>query len=249
MLDSEDDEQKNLDVSAKINNKNIDKVVKIVVVGNLVLSLALAGNLSGVVQILEQQQATIESQAIVMKQQEEELESVNVVVATQEGVINQLESDLSETRLFVEQSTYGTEIIEETEPVVSVDTIQHDFTQYEVELLARLIQSEIGSNGVVLSQREAVVWCVLNRLDDSRFPNTIEGILFAPNQFTGYGLHHALKDNFINIANQVLCYYEYEKQTGDTSYRVLPSNYYFFRGNGTVNLFRQEYKSTGEIIP
>lgn len=244
MLDSEDDEQKNLEVSVKENKNNIDRMVKIVVVGNLVLSLALAGNLSGVVQILEQQQATIENQAIVMKQQEEELVVVNEVLVEQENVIAQLEQNLTETKLYVEQLTYEPDV-----DVITVDTIQHNFTQYEVELLARLIQSEIGGNGVALSQREAVVWCVLNRVDDPRFPSTVEANLFYPNQFSGYGLHLAVKEQFVDVVNQVLCYYEYEKQTGDSSYRVLPSNYYFFRGNGKVNLFRQEDKSTNEIIP
>lgn len=55
----------------------------------------------------------------------------------------------------------------------------------EVEALAKLIYGEAG---IVPSTTEqaAVVWCVLNRVDDPRFPDTVLEVIEAPYQFSGY---------------------------------------------------------------
>lgn len=52
----------------------------------------------------------------------------------------------------------------------------------EVEALAKLIYGEAG---IVPSTTEqaAVVWCVLNRVDDPRFPDTVLEVIEAPYQF------------------------------------------------------------------
>ncbi len=54
----------------------------------------------------------------------------------------------------------------------------------EVEALAKLIYGEAG---IVPSTTEqaAVVWCVLNRVDDPRFPDTVLEVIEAPYQFSG----------------------------------------------------------------
>ena len=54
----------------------------------------------------------------------------------------------------------------------------------EVEMLARLIWGE--ARGVPSDMHKAaVVWCVLNRVDDPRFPDTVLEVLEAPYQFAG----------------------------------------------------------------
>lgn len=65
----------------------------------------------------------------------------------------------------------------------------------EVEALAKLIYGEAG---IVPSTTEqaAVVWCVLNRVDDPRFPDTVLEVIEAPYQFSGYDPEYPVKEEF-----------------------------------------------------
>ena len=57
----------------------------------------------------------------------------------------------------------------------------------------------------------AVGSVVMNRVDNSAFPDTISGVIYAPNQFTPAGsgqlasiLAHGPTDECINVASEVL---------------------------------------------
>lgn len=57
--------------------------------------------------------------------------------------------------------------------------------EQDVEMLAKLIWGE--ARGVkTTTEKAAVVWCVLNRVDSAGFPNTIEKVVTQPRQFVGY---------------------------------------------------------------
>ena len=55
-------------------------------------------------------------------------------------------------------------------------------TNEEFEILSRIAASE--TTGCTLEQKMNVVQAVLNRVKDSRFPNTIKEVVFAKNQFS-----------------------------------------------------------------
>ena len=69
----------------------------------------------------------------------------------------------------------------------------------EVEALAKLIYGEAG---IVPSTTEqaAVVWCVLNRVDDPRFPDTVLEVIEAPYQFSGYDPEYPVKEEYALLA-------------------------------------------------
>lgn len=67
----------------------------------------------------------------------------------------------------------------ETEKVGKAVT---NFSNYEVDLLARLVRAEAESEPY--TGKVAVAEVVLNRLNSPQFPNTIEGVIYAKNQFT-----------------------------------------------------------------
>jgi len=56
----------------------------------------------------------------------------------------------------------------------------------DLELLARVIYQEAGGNECCDTCRRRVADVVLNRVADSRFPNTIKGVLTAKNQYGRY---------------------------------------------------------------
>ena len=89
----------------------------------------------------------------------------------------------------------------------------------EVEALAKLIYGEAG---IVPSTTEqaAVVWCVLNRVDDPRFPDTVLEVIEAPYQFSGYDPEYPVKEEFALLAADVLTRYRAATHGGKTAVRV-----------------------------
>ena len=84
------------------------------------------------------------------------------------------------------------------------------------------------------------MWCVLNRVDDSRFPDTIQGVLSQPSQFHGYSPDFPVWDELKEVALDVLTRWSLEKQGADVA-RELPDTYCWFTGFNGSNHFREEY--------
>lgn len=115
----------------------------------------------------------------------------------------------------------------------------HD--EADVEMLARLIWGE--ARGVASdTEKAAVVWCVLNRVDAERWPDTIAEVITQPYQFSGYSAKHPVTDEFKEIASDVLTRYRAEKDGGKDVGRVLPAEYCFFTGDGERNYFTIGWK-------
>lgn len=100
---------------------------------------------------------------------------------------------------------------------------------------ARGVQSE--------TEQAAVVWCVLNRVDHPGFPDTIYGVLAAPNQFIGFSESHPVDPALLALAQDVLARWRAE-QTGEAdSGRVLPQDYLWFSADGHGhNAFRNAFR-------
>ena len=83
-------------------------------------------------------------------------------------------------------------------------------TRRRLKPLAKLIYGEAG---IVPSTTEqaAVVWCVLNRVDDPRFPDTVLEVIEAPYQFSGYDPEYPVKEEFALLAADVLARYRAEQ--------------------------------------
>lgn len=112
----------------------------------------------------------------------------------------------------------------------------------DAECMAKLIYGEAG--GVAsTTQKAAVAWVVLNRMDDPRFPNTIQGVIKARGQFAGYRYNNPVRQDCLTIAQDVMWRYTIEKQGVVDCGRIIPNNYFYFTGDGVRNYFRQEYRS------
>lgn len=71
----------------------------------------------------------------------------------------------------------------------------------DVAYISRTIWGE--ARGCSEIEQEAVAWCILNRVDDPRFPGTIKGVVTAPYQFSGYSESFP-EDDFHDMAEDVL---------------------------------------------
>ena len=132
-----------------------------------------------------------------------------------------------------EVDTNGLCVVEVAEPEYEMY-----FTEADVTALARMLYGE--ARGCTVDNQMKCVWCVLNRVDDSRFPDTIQGVLSQPSQFHGYSPDFPVWDELKDVALDVLTRWSMEKQGADVA-RELDKNAVFFTGDGIQNWFRSVY--------
>lgn len=132
-----------------------------------------------------------------------------------------------------EVDTNGLCVVEVAEPEYEMY-----FTEADVTALAQMLYGE--ARGCTVDNQMKCVWCVLNRVDDARFPDTIIGVLSQPSQFHGYSPNFPVWDELKEVARDVLTRWSMEKQ-GVTVERELPDTYCWFTGFNGSNHFREEY--------
>lgn len=91
-------------------------------------------------------------------------------------------------------------------------------------------------------EKAACVWCVLNRVDDPAFPDTVAAVLTQPRQFAGYSPEYPATEEHKAIAADVLTRWAEERAGAADVGRVLPAEYLFFTGDGERNYFRTDYR-------
>ena len=132
-----------------------------------------------------------------------------------------------------EVDTDGLCVVEVAEPEYEMY-----FTEADVISLAQMLYGE--ARGCTVDNQMKCVWCVLNRVDDTRFPDTIQGVLSQPSQFHGYSPDFPVWDELYAVALDVLTRWSMEKQ-GVTVERELPNTYLWFTGYNGSNHFREVY--------
>lgn len=111
----------------------------------------------------------------------------------------------------------------------------------EAVYLAKTIWGE--GRGLSDTEKAAIVWCILNRVDDKRFPDNIIDVITAKSQFHGYKEHFPVEDELYDLAIDILGRWELEKAGHENVGRVLPQNYLYFHGDGKHNYFKTDYRS------
>ena len=113
-------------------------------------------------------------------------------------------------------------------------------TERDIVLCAKLVWGE--ARGVKSkAEKAAVIWCVLNRLD-AGYASTIEKVITARGQFTGYRKSNPVTDELYELAKDVLTRYYLEKDGVQDVGRTLPSDYLWFTGYKGRNRFRNKYR-------
>lgn len=132
-----------------------------------------------------------------------------------------------------EVDTKGLCVVEVKEPEYEMY-----FTEADVTALAQMLYGE--ARGCTVDNQRKCVWCVLNRVDDARFPDTIIGVVSQSGQFYGYSPYFPVWDELRAVALDVLTRWSMEKQGANVA-RELPSTHLWFTGTGSENVFRGVY--------
>lgn len=112
-------------------------------------------------------------------------------------------------------------------------------THSEVEMLAKVVYREArGISGK--EHQAAVIWCILNRVDEGTWGNTIEEVVTYPNAFAWVPDTPVL-DEYIHLATDVVSRWNWEKQGIEDVGRVIPNTYLYFMGDGEYNYYTETW--------
>ncbi len=115
-------------------------------------------------------------------------------------------------------------------------------TREEIETLAKIVYQEargIREN----SHKAAVVWCILNRVDDGYWGDTIVEVATYPNAFA-WVPDTPVERELVDLVVDVITRWNYEKEGLSNVGRTLPKDYLYFTGDGSYNHFTREWGST-----
>lgn len=152
------------------------------------------------------------------------------------------------------------EVVEEPEPeeqVTEEQTVSNNekkpYSVDDAEMLAMMAYGEANGvpglstdNGIISHdyQIACTIWTVLNRVDAGW--GSIQEVITAKNQFVGYRVSNPIDPDILDLTYKILDTWS----VGDYSYRTLPEEYLYFRGDGRHNYFRtQEGKTYDWSLP
>lgn len=151
-------------------------------------------------------------------------------------------------RLSIQEEPTPPNITLAPEPLVVIryatEEEQAERDRQMVEALAQTVWGE--ARGCSTTEKAAVVWCILNRVDSPEFPNDPLSVVQQKGQFDGYDPDNPVESELVSLVEDVLSRWELEDTAVGSVGRVLPKDYLFFEGDGTHNHFRQNYIKTGE---
>lgn len=122
------------------------------------------------------------------------------------------------------------------------ENIEH--REEEIEALCKTVWGE--ARGCSKTEQAAVVWCVLNRVENENFPNDIIGVLTQPGQFNGYILDYPIDGEIYVLVNDVLNRWAIEDEAiGDVAEYCLKT----ICGFGVMVIIITLETHTAETIP
>lgn len=102
----------------------------------------------------------------------------------------------------------------------------------DITYIAKTVWGE--ARGLSYAERAQVAWCILNRVDSGRFPNTVGGVVTQKNQFVGYSSSFPTSEWAVaeDVYNRWLA-----EKNGEAITRELAHGVCFFYGKGGHNHF------------
>lgn len=206
----------------KRNNLNLSKALDVATVSMLVacilVTIPTIKNLMG----LEEEVKELQASVVRLKEQQKELRTLARKVSKEVEAL-----EVQETP---------------AEPVQQSTGSAYTVTKEELSVLARIVYQE--ARGIPQkSHQAAVIWCILNRVDSGYWGDDIISVATYPHAFA-WVPNTLIYDEFLDLAEDVVTRWNWEKQGLKDVGRVLPSTYLYFTGDGKLNYFTEEWRGT-----
>lgn len=145
---------------------------------------------------------------------------------------NELNESLSEANLMLEDANKIIEALKDEKY-----NIGYTITNAEINMIAKTVWGE--ARGCSKLQQSGVVWCILNRVDNGHWGDTVAEVVTAPSQFHGYSSDFPVDDDIKALVKDVVARWQLEKLGCGNVGRTLPSQFLYFASNDKgTNTFR-----------
>lgn len=117
------------------------------------------------------------------------------------------------------------------QPSVNSGVNYDDLSDWDITLLRKIVSNEYDSDYVPVEEKAKIVASVMNMVKDSRWPNTVEGVLdqtCAPYGFNKYNDHY--------MSDSIIAAVDYYFENKDTVFADWTCNQWW--GDGTWNHFK-----------
>lgn len=143
----------------------------------------------------------------------------------------------------VSQTTEAPEIVRVfNNPIQQSTGVVYTMTMEELQTLAKVVYRE--ARGIPQkSHQAAVIWCILNRVDDGYWGDDIISVATYPNAFA-WVPDTPVDEELMSLVVDVVTRWNWEKQGLENVGRVLPSTYLYFTGDGEFNYFTEKWGSS-----
>ena len=155
--------------------------------------------------------------------------STTTTATTTTTIVTTTEMIVWENIAPIETQTYYVEPVETEYIATPLSNSNAPITDYERTLLRNVVAREYGSDWVSIPEKAKVVSVVMNRVNNPQYPNTIEGVLTQPDQFSGYYACNYEWSNVTDSVREAVDYYFEHQEEFD--------NCLGFWGDGQVNHF------------
>ena len=109
-------------------------------------------------------------------------------------------------------------------------------TKHELTMMAQTVWAK--ARGIDSTKEQAaIVWRILNRVQSEVYEDTVKDVLEHKGQFNRYNQSLSIDRKYYKLVVDVVDRWHQEMNGASSVGRVLPSNYLYFRGNGTRNYF------------
>lgn len=122
-------------------------------------------------------------------------------------------------------------IAAQAEPVPEPEPVWEPDAE-DVAYISRTIYGE--ARGCDEEQRQAVAWCILARVEDPRFPDTVEDVVTQPYQFQGYSAGNPIEPCEADARAVLIAHHDGEWG--------LDPVLLWFEGDGRINHYRDAWR-------
>ena len=156
--------------------------------------------------------------------------------------LGDLEAQQEELRIQVDHKLEAKQKAQTQQTPVVNSGQAYKATQEEIETLAKIVYRE--ARGIKEdSHKAAVVWCILNRVDDGYWGDNIVDVATYPNAFA-WVPDTPVDEELVDLVVDVVTRWNHEKEGLSDVGRTLPKEYLYFTGDGSYNRFTKEWGST-----
>ena len=146
--------------------------------------------------------------------------------AQQIELINEYEAKIAEINRLHTEELNGLRNEYETVP-------PEELIKFEAECIAKVLYGAAKDNNE-RDQRTAV-WCILNRVDNPAYPNTVKGVCEQASQWMGYSNNNPVLTSFYNMAMR-------ELEVWHSGYRPVSADYIYMSWSSKEIVLRDTYE-------